>query len=96
MIPKDLAQSLIRLLIERNVTLTFTPVTGGLRVSPDQVELMHPVRRERYEREQSAVADGSKVFGRNQAALQMSGHQMPRKFKTPVDSGQERSEAGGL
>ncbi len=66
------AQSLIRLLIERNVVLTFTPVTGGLPLSPDQVELLHPVRRQRYEREQSAVADGSKIFGRNQAALQMS------------------------
>ena len=66
------AQSLIRLLIERNVTLTFTPVTGGLQLSPDQVTLMHPVRRERYEREQASVGDGSKVFGRNQAALKMS------------------------
>jgi imidazolonepropionase-like amidohydrolase len=66
------AQSLIRLLIERNVVLTFTPVTGGLPLSPDQVELLHPVRRERYEREQSAVADGSATFGRNQAALQLS------------------------
>jgi imidazolonepropionase-like amidohydrolase len=66
------AQSLIRLLIARNVVLTFTPVTGGLPLSPDQVELLHPVRRERYEREQSAVADGSATFGRNQAALQMS------------------------
>ena len=53
------AQNLIRLLIERNVTLTFTPVTGGLPLSPDQVALMHPVRRERYEREQSAVGDGA-------------------------------------
>ena len=30
------------------------------------------MRRERYEREQSAVADGSATFGRNQGALQMS------------------------
>jgi imidazolonepropionase-like amidohydrolase len=48
------AQSLIRLLIERNVVLTFTPATGNLPLSPAQVELLHPARRERYDREQAA------------------------------------------
>ena len=48
------AQSLIRLLIERNVVLTFTPVTANLVLSAAQLELLHPVRRERYDREQAA------------------------------------------
>ena len=53
------AQSLIRLLIERNVVLTFTPGTRNLALSSDQIELLHPQRRERYEQEQRTLAKGS-------------------------------------
>jgi len=49
------AQDLIRLLIERKVVLTFTPVTANLRLSAAQLELLHPVRRERYDREQATA-----------------------------------------
>jgi hypothetical protein len=47
------ARSLIRLLIDRNVVLTFTPVTANLRLSATQRELLHPLRRDKYDREQS-------------------------------------------
>ena len=46
------AQDFIRLLIARKVVLTFTPVTRNLALSRAQVELLHPERRERYQREQ--------------------------------------------
>ena len=45
------AQDFIRLLIARKVVLTFTPVTE-ICFFGAQLELLHPVRRERYEREQ--------------------------------------------
>jgi imidazolonepropionase-like amidohydrolase len=67
------AQSLIRLLIERKVVLTFTPVTANLSLPPDQVELLHRDRRERYEREQMKLADGSVPVRRDQPLRQISG-----------------------
>jgi imidazolonepropionase-like amidohydrolase len=48
------AQSLIRLLIERNVVLTFTPIIGNRSLSNDQLELLSPNRRQRYLEEQQA------------------------------------------
>jgi enamidase len=51
------AQDLIRLFVARKVVLTFTPTTRNLRLSPEQRELLHPDRRERYDREQRAAAD---------------------------------------
>lgn len=66
------AQSLIRLLIERNVVLTFTKVTANHSLSPDHVELLHPVRRERYEREQAAVAAGSSGSAPDRSLMRMS------------------------
>jgi imidazolonepropionase-like amidohydrolase len=64
------AQDFIRLLIARNVVLTFTPFTPNLPLSPTQVELLHPERRERYEREQRAEAEGSGPPRPNEALLQ--------------------------
>ena len=55
------AQALIRLLIDRNVVMTFTPVTANLALSPEHAALLYPIRRERYEREQAAVAERSAV-----------------------------------
>jgi hypothetical protein len=52
------ARSLMRLLIERNVVLTFTPYTGSLSLSGDQLELLHRAGRERYEQEQRTLAKG--------------------------------------
>jgi imidazolonepropionase-like amidohydrolase len=52
------AQSLMRLLIQRNVVLTFTPYTANLSLSGDQLELLHPTGRERYEQEQRTLAKG--------------------------------------
>lgn len=48
------ARSLMRLLIERNVVLTFTPYTPGLSVPDVYLELFHPMGRERYDQEQRA------------------------------------------
>jgi imidazolonepropionase-like amidohydrolase len=67
------AQDFIRLLIARKVVLTLTPVTRNLALSQEQLELLHPVRRERYEREQAAVADGSAPSGRQQTSVQLAG-----------------------
>ena len=53
------AQSYMRLLIERNVVLTFTPYTTNLPLSGDQLELLHPVARQRYEQEQGASTNRS-------------------------------------
>ena len=50
------AQELIRLFVARKVVLTFTPNTRYLRLSADQLDLLHPERRERYDREQEAAA----------------------------------------
>jgi Amidohydrolase family len=50
------ALGLIRLLIDRHVVLTLTPVTANLPLSAGQRQLLHPVRRERYDREQANAA----------------------------------------
>jgi len=68
-----LAQDFIRLLIARRVVLTFTPVTANLPLSRDQVELLHPERRQRYEREQRAVAEASGPSRPNAALVQFGG-----------------------
>jgi imidazolonepropionase-like amidohydrolase len=67
------AQDFIRLLIARNVVLTFTPVTGNLRLSDEQIELLHPERRQRYEGEQRAVAEKSGPGAPTVPAVQLAG-----------------------
>jgi hypothetical protein len=66
------AQALLRLLIDRKVVLTFTPSTGNLTLSPDQAELLHPVRRERYEREQNGV-NRSAPSRRDEPSVRLAG-----------------------
>jgi imidazolonepropionase-like amidohydrolase len=56
-------QSLMRLLIERNVALTFTPYTPNLPLSDAQLELLHPFGRQRYEQEQQTFARESSPAG---------------------------------
>jgi imidazolonepropionase-like amidohydrolase len=68
------AQRLIRLLIERKIVLTFTPVTANLSLPPEQVELLHRDRLERYEREQMKLADASASGRRDQPLRQMAGY----------------------
>jgi imidazolonepropionase-like amidohydrolase len=67
------AQDFIRLLIARKVVLTFTPGTRNLPLSTDQVELLHPERRERYEREQRPTAEESRPSRPNEATRQFPG-----------------------
>jgi imidazolonepropionase-like amidohydrolase len=67
------AQDFISLLIARKVVLTSTPATGNLRLSPEQMELLHPERRQRYEREQQAVAERSGPGGPAVPPVQFSG-----------------------
>ena len=62
------AQDFIRLLIARKVVLTFTPGTRNLALSHDQVELLHPERRERYQRQQRATAEASGPSRPNEGA----------------------------
>src|SRR4029450_10611974 len=68
------AQRLIRLLIDRKIVLTFTPVTANLSLPPEQVELLHRDRLERYEREQMKLADASASGRRDQPLRQMAGY----------------------
>jgi len=46
------AQSFIRLLLERNVVLTLTPIIGNRPLSDAQLELLTPNRQQRYLQEQ--------------------------------------------
>jgi imidazolonepropionase-like amidohydrolase len=67
------ARNFIRLLVTRGVVLTFTPGTAYLPLSPEQLELLHPERRKRYEEEQRAAAEKSGPVGPTVSPVQLAG-----------------------
>jgi hypothetical protein len=87
------AQKLINLFLTRKVVLTFTPTTHSLPLSSDQVELLHPERRDRYEHEQRAAADSppDRTIGRYAGLLTLAFARAGGSCSAPIPITWERA-----